>query len=288
MRKVKIVADSSCDLFALKKCDFASAPMKVITADKEFVDVESLDLDSMVNFMDSYKGKSKSSCPNMNDWIEAFGDADDIFCVTITSALSGSYNSACAAKQIYEAENKGKRVFVIDTLSAGPEVTMIVEKLEEYVDAGMSYEEICEAITAYQKNTGLAFMLRSLKTFANNGRVSPLVAKAIGVLGICIVGKASQEGTLAPLHKCRGERRSLETLVDVLGTEGYRSGKISIGHCQNEEGAQLLRQMILEKYSGADVEIHRLNHPLERGCGTCRFLRGVFQPQGMEARGRGH
>lgn len=264
MRKIKIVADSACDLFSLQHIDFAAAPMKVITAEREFIDDVDLDVDEMVKFMFNYKGTSKSSCPNTNDWLEAFGDADDIFCVTITSNLSGSYNSACAAKKIYEDENEGKRVFIVDSLSAGPEITMIVQKLEEYVVNNMSYEEICEAIIAYKQRTGLAFMLRSLKTFANNGRVSPIIAKAIGVLGICIVGKASDEGTLAPLHKCRGEKRSIEVLSDVLAVEGFVFGKVSIGHCENEEAALQLKELILAKYKGATVEIHKLK-------GLCSF-----------------
>jgi DegV family protein with EDD domain len=150
-----------------------------------------------------YKGKSKSSCPNTSDWLEAFEGADDIFCITITSGLSGSYNSASAAKQIYENDHEGSRVFVIDTLSAGPEISLIIEKIEEYVNNDLEFEDICERITAYIKKTGLLFMLKSLKTFANNGRVSPVVAKIVGIAGICIVGKASDEGTLAPRHKCR-------------------------------------------------------------------------------------
>ncbi len=238
--------------------------MKVITAEREFVDDESLDTAEMVAFLDKYKGKSKSSCPNTNDWISAFGDADDIFCVTITSGLSGSYNSACAAKQLYESENEGKRVFVIDTLSAGPEMTLIVEKLEEYIAAGMQYEEICDKITEYLKKTGLLFMLKSLKTFANNGRVSPIVASFAGMAGICIVGKASDEGTLQPLHKCRGERKSLGAIADELGKEGYISGKISIGHCQNEEGAKQLKELILAKFGDISVEIHKFR-------GLCSF-----------------
>lgn len=264
MRKIKIVADSACDVTQLKHTSFASSPMKVITAEKEFVDDEELDVEAFVQFMSKYKGKSKSSCPNTNDWLSAFGDADDIFCVTITGGLSGSYNSACVAKRIYEEQHEGKRVFVVDSLSAGPEITMILEKLDELVESGLSYEEICDAITAYQQKTGLVFMLKSLNTFANNGRVSPLLAKAIGILGICIVGKASAEGTLEPLHKCRGERRSLETLSDIIKEEGFKDGKISIGHCQNEEAALLLKDMILKKYPQASVEIHKLK-------GLCSF-----------------
>lgn len=256
MKNRKIVADTSCDLFTLAGTAFACAPMKISTAEREFVDDASLDVREMVDYLDQYKGKSKSSCPNTADWLAAFGDADEIFCVTITSGLSGSYNSACTAKKMYEEENPGKRVFVLDTLSAGPEMTLVVEKLEEYVGTDMSYEEICDRITQYLHRTGLIFMLKSLKTFANNGRVSPVVAKLVGIAGLCIVGRASDEGTLQPMHKCRGERRSLETLAAELRALGYRAGKISIGHCQNEAAALQLKEMLLAEYTNAAVEIH--------------------------------
>lgn len=264
MKKIKIVADSSCDLFELKSTEFAVAPMKIITDEREFVDDDSLDVNEMSDYLYEYKGKSKSSCPNTSDWLDAFGDADEIFCVTITSGLSGSYNSACAAKQIYESDNEGKRVHVFDTLSAGPEITLIVEKIEECVCSGMSFEEICKCVTVYMRRTGLLFMLKSLKTFANNGRVSPIVAKLVGIAGICIVGKASDEGTLEPMHKCRGERRSLETLVEELAREGFSLGKISIGHCQNESGAEQLKELILAKFKNVQIEIHKFR-------GLCSF-----------------
>lgn len=256
MRKIKIVADSSCDLFGLKQAEFASAPMKIITAEKEFLDDHTLDVDAMVAHFDRYKGKSKSSCPNTGDWLDAFGDADEIFCVTITSGLSGSYNSARSAKQIYEADHEGKKVFVLDTLSAGPEITLVIEELEACIVREMSFEEICSHITEYLKKTGLVFMLKSLKTFANNGRVSPIVARLVGIAGICIVGKASNEGTLEPMHKCRGEQRSLEALVNDLEAEGFRSGKISIGHCQNEAAAKQLAELIRQRFQNAQIEIH--------------------------------
>jgi len=264
MRKFKIVADSSCDLFELKNTEFAYAPMKVITADKEFVDDRALDVEDMVSYLYKYKGKSKSSCPNTADWLNAFGDADDIFCVTITSGLSGSYNSACAAKQMFESENPGKRVHVFDSLSAGPELVLIIEKIEECIKCGMDYKDICDKVHQYMKKTGLLFILKSLKNFANNGRVSPIVAKIVGIAGICIVGKASEQGTLDPKHKCRGEGRSLETLVKELESEGFNSGKVSIGHCRNETAAEQLKSLILSKFNAAKVEIHKLK-------GLCSF-----------------
>ena len=264
MRKLKIVSDSSSDLLKLDNADFDFSPMKILTDEREFVDDRNLDINEMATYLENYKGKSRTSCPNPSDWLEAFGDADDIICVTITSALSGSYNSACVAKQIYEAENEGKRVFVLDTLSAGPEISLILKKLEEYLKNGMDYDTVCGRIKAYIKQTGLVFMLKSLNNFANNGRVSPLVARIAGFAGICIVGKASDEGTLEPTHKCRGESRSIETIIKDLSAMGLKNGKVNIAHCQNEEGALKLKDLIAEKFKNAQVEIHKLR-------GLCSF-----------------
>ena len=94
---IKIVTDSSSDILTLNGVEFASAPLKIITADKEYVDDENLNVFEMVNDLHSYKGKSSTSCPNPTDWLETFGDSEEIFCVTVTGTHSGCYNAACAA-----------------------------------------------------------------------------------------------------------------------------------------------------------------------------------------------
>ena len=264
MRKIKIVADSSSDFIELKNFDFSCAPLKITTDQRDFIDDASLDVKDMLNFLDDYKGKSKTSCPNTEDWLKAFSDADDIICVTITSGLSGSYNTACAAKSIYEDENEGKRVFVLDSLSTGPEITLLVEKMIEYFADGMDYEDVCKKITAYRDQTGLLFMLKSLKNFANNGRVSPALARIVEFLGICIVGKASDQGTLEPLQKCRGEARALSALVSELKASGVSSGKISIAHCENELAAVRLKTLLQASFPNVQIEIHKLR-------GLCSF-----------------
>ncbi|MBQ7346202.1 MAG: DegV family protein [Oscillospiraceae bacterium] len=269
MRTMKIVADSSANLLELPGVAFASAPMKVITAQREFVDDEALDVEGMVDWFATYKGRSKSSCPNPADWLEAFGDGDDIFCVTITSGLSGSYNTACAAKQMYEAEHEGRRVFVIDSLSAGPELELIVEELMDLIAQGLDYEQICQKIQGYTQKTGLLFMLESLKNFAANGRVSPAVAKIAGILGIRIVGKASDAGELEPMNKCRGEAKSLDTIMSHLKSFGLKEGKVRISHCRNEGAAQRLREKIRELLPKVDVKI-----------GKCRGLCSFYAENG--------
>ena len=257
MRNIKIVADSSANVLNLSHIPFAAAPLKVITDEREFVDDSNLDVDEMAVWFQSYKGKSKTSCPNPADWLEAFGDSEEIFCVTITSGLSGSYNAACIARQMYESEHPGRQVCVIDSLSAGPELLLIIEKLEAYIAQGLPYQEICDNIFAYTQKTGLVFMLESLKNFAANGRVSPAVAKIVGVLGIRIVGKASEQGTLEPVDKCRGEAKSLSAIVSHMKQAGLKEGKVRIAHSMNAPAAQKLKELIQAEFTKVDVQIHR-------------------------------
>ena len=255
MRTVKIVADSSANLMALNTVAFDAAPLKIITDEREFIDNRELDLNERIRFFKAYKGKSQTSCPNPEDWLAAFGDAEDVYCVTITSGLSGSYNAACVARDLYEQMHPGRRVYVIDSLSAGPELTLLVEKLEELIGDGKTYEEIRAYIPEYQKKTGLLFMLESLNNFAANGRVSPAVAKIAGVLGIRIVGKASDVGTLEPTDKCRGETKSLNAIVKHLKASGLKTGKVQLAHCLNESAANTLKGMIEAELPAVTVKI---------------------------------
>ena len=264
MRSIKIVADSSANLTALETVAFDSAPLKILTDGREFVDDRNLDVEEMTRFFQSYKGRSKTSCPNPGDWLTAFGDAEDIFCVTITSGLSGSYNAALAAKDMYESEHPDRRVFVIDSLSAGPELTLIVETLERWIQEGTTYEEICAAVPAYQNRTGLLFMLESLHNFAANGRVSPAVAKIVGVLGIRVVGKASAQGTLEPTDKCRGESKSLNAILHHLKENGVKTGTVYLAHCENEPAARTLKGMI-------EADLPQVTVKIGKNLGLCSY-----------------
>lgn len=260
----RIVADSAANITDYTQVGFRAAPMKIITDEKEFVDDASLDTAAMVEYLRNYSGRSSTSCPNPSEWLQAFGDSKYVFAVTITSSLSGSYNAALTAKGIYEGDHPERKVFIVDTLSAGPEEGLIVEKLGDLIASGLSFDEICAEITAYQKRSGLLFMLESLKNMANNGRVSPAVAKITGFLGIRIVGKASDHGTLEPTDKCRNQAKSLDTIVRRLQERGFLNGKVKIDHCLNLEGAKALKEKILAHFPAAKVAIQETR-------GICSF-----------------
>lgn len=252
---MKIVADSSANLLTFQGAPYASVPMKIVTDEAEYVDDANLDTSLMLEELAAYKGRSGTSCPNVGDWLDAFGDADCIFAVAITSQLSGCCNAAVQAKAIYEEEHPGRRVCVLDSLSTGPEMVMIVEKLKQLLDQGLSFEEMETQIRAYMQTTHLLVLLESLDNLAKNGRVSSLIAKAVGFLNIRIVAKASDDGIIQQLHKARGEKKGMELLQKEMNAMGFAGGKVRIAHSRNPQAAGVLKGILEEEHPGLDISI---------------------------------
>ena len=169
----KIVVDSSASLYTLQGVDFECVPLKIITDDAEYLDNGTMDALGMAQTLRTYKGKTSTSCPNVSDWLAAYEGADEVYAITITGTLSGSYNAAQLAAEEYQQENPGKRVFVLDSLSTGPEQRLLAEHLRDLLAEGREFDEICEEMLRYHKHTHLLFSLESLANLARNGRVKP-------------------------------------------------------------------------------------------------------------------
>lgn len=258
MDQFRIAADSSCNLLALDGADFVSVPLTIRTDAEEFRDDASLDVDAMVAALRATKGRSYSACPNIAQWEEAFGERGDVIAFTITSGLSGSYNAACAAKEICRQRDPSRRIHVVDSLSAGPEIALLIEKALSETRAGADFDGVCRAVQEYRERTRLLFALESMHNLAQNGRVNRLVATMAGVLGIRAVGQASAEGTLEMLGKARGARRTRQLMLSEMERLGYRGGSARIGHCQNETLALEIRDEIRQRFPAADAQIHPL------------------------------
>lgn len=251
----KIVADSSSDVYTIDEVPFCSVPLTIRTAEKEFTDDEKLITAEMLAYLEGFKGKSSTACPSVGEWSEAFGDAENIFCVTITSNLSGSYNSARNAAEAYMAEHPDRKVYVVDTLSTGPESALIIDKLRTLIREKLNFDDIVEKIKEFKSRTHLIFALESLHNLANNGRVSPLVAKVAGALGIRIVGKASNEGTLEITEKVRGVAKTISQIVENMKKTGFDGQLARIHHCENAEAANKLSDAIKSAFPKAIVDI---------------------------------
>lgn len=252
----KIVSDSSSNLINMENTPYKTVPLHIIVGDKSFIDDETLDIQDMYQTLATYKGKTSTSCPSPEDWITAFDNADVAYCVTITSGLSGSCGSAHAAKQMYEEQFPDRKVYILDSLSTGPEMVLIIEKLKQLLDEGKDFETVYEEVSKYQKTTRLFFSLASLNNLARNGRVNALLAKGIGALGIRVIGTASEEGTLQPLNKGRGDKKAMQKLVDYMKSSGFKGGRVIISHSDNLTAAEDLKNMIISEFGSFNGYIH--------------------------------
>ena len=251
----KIVVDSSASLYTLQGVDFECVPLKIITDDAEYLDNGTMDALGMAQTLRTYKGKTSTSCPNVSDWLAAYEGADEVYAITITGTLSGSYNAAQLAAEEYQQENPGKRVFVLDSLSTGPEQQLLAEHLRDELAAGKDFDAICAEMLRYHEHTHLLFSLESLANLARNGRVKPAVAAVARMLGIRVIGQASEAGELDVLCKTRGEHGALERIVLELKEHGYTNGRLHISHCGNPAAAERLKHMVKAVFDGAKVDI---------------------------------
>ncbi|MBE5803247.1 MAG: DegV family protein [Clostridiales bacterium] len=252
----KIVADSSADLLSFSGVDFASVPLTIMAGERTFVDDAALDPREMLDYLATYKGRSTTACPNPDAWREAFGEADEVVCVTITSNLSGSCNAAMIAREDYLRLHPDRKVLVVDSLSTGPEMVLLIEQIAEWHQAGYTFEAIEREIAGYHKTTHLTFALESLRSLVNNGRVSPAVAALAGLLNIRIVGIASDVGTLQPVSKCRGEKRTQQGLINVMKDHGFKGGKVRIAH-NNPALTEIMTGLIREVAPTADIQSYQ-------------------------------
>ena len=168
MNRFRIVADSSCDLLTLDGADFVSVPLTIRTDTEEFRDDAFLDVNEMVTVLRGTRGRSYSACPNIADWENAFGERGDVIAFTITGSLSGNYSVACAAKKHCEELDSSRRICVVDSLSAGPEIALLIEKARSEMCAGADFDDVCRAIQVYRKRTHLLFALESMHNLAQN------------------------------------------------------------------------------------------------------------------------
>ena len=259
----RIVADSSCNVLVLQDPNYTTVPLKIVAA-KEYVDNTQLDLAGMVEDLKNHKGKSGTSCPNVGEWLEAFGDAEYVFGITITKHLSGSYNAAQQAAETYMEEHPGRKAFIIDSLSAGPEMMMIVDKIRQCEAAGMDFEATKAAALDYSNHNHTLFCLESMMNLARNGRVSMAVAKIAGMLGIRVCGDV-KGGQITPIHKPRGAKKATETLAEMIKERGFQDGNLlRIAHCFAEDQALALRDAV-------KADFPNLRFQLEPTTALCSF-----------------
>lgn len=253
---IKVVSDSSSNVFAMPDIEYQSVPLKIMFGGNEYVDQSGTDFEKMVLDLQEFRGPSTTSCPNVHEWLEAFAGHDEVFGITISSGLSGSFAAAEIAARQYMEENPTAQVHIIDSKATGATMRLIIERLREGIVSGKSFRQIVDDTGEYFKRVRILYALESLNNLANNGRVNAHVARVIGALNVRIIGHASDEGTIDLLHKCRGEKRTLRTIVREMAERGYAGGTVHIDHCLNLPAAEKLKALIEADFPDGRVDIN--------------------------------
>lgn len=233
--KYKIVTDSLCPSLGLNDIDYTVV--------------------SSTTKGDELNTYTESSNPSIEQWIDAFGDADIIFGVTITKNFSENFNTARLAKNIYEKQYPNRKVFIFDSLSAGPELTLIVRKIAQLIHLKKSYKEIRNTVMDYMQHTHLLFSLSNVNNFIHKDLITPKMLKKSNGQYTHIIGRASFDGKFEPTRLCHGQKRAIKKLLEQIKSAGYNGGQIIIAHMQNEKSAISLAELLKKTYGNIHIDI---------------------------------
>jgi len=257
--KWNIVTDSSCDLFDLEvpneSVSFSSVPFVINVGNKDFLDDSSLNTKELIDSMEMSDKAGHTSCPSPHTWYKQFKKADISIAITISGKLSGSYRSACVARNMIMDKYPDKRIAVIDSYSAGAEITLLVRKLCSFIVSEDDFDTVVDALKQYMNHTHVVFALSSFNNLIKSGRMNKLSGFIANKLGFWGIGIGSEQGTIKIKKKVRGSKKALEVILNDMKERGFSQGMVVISHCHNRKFAENLKNAIQEIWYNADVTI---------------------------------
>lgn len=256
----KIIIDSCGELTEEMKASghFKNVALGIDIDEHHIVDDEMFDQSEFLKMVAASPNCPKTSCPSPEAYMESYHcDAENVYAVTLTGSLSGSYNSAVLGKNLYAEEYGEKNIHIFDSKSASVGETLIGMKIAECEEAGMSFEEVVETVEKYIEKQSTYFVLESLETLRKNGRLTGLKAVVATALNIKPYMGATPEGTIVQLGQARGITKALAKMVDTLvkEVENPEEKILGISNCNCRERAERVRDMVLEKIKVKDVVI---------------------------------
>ena len=254
-----IVCDSCTDLTEedLKKGCYTLVPLTLLVDGEEIIDDETFDQADFLAKVAASKEAVKSACPAPESYMEAYSKADDIYVVTLSAELSGSYNSAVLGKNLYEEENGTKNIHVVNSRGAATTQVLIARKLNEYASQGMPFEEVVDKIEEYTTSLRTYFVLETLEVLRKNGRLSRLSATIAGALNIKPVMIGTRDGVIQKAAQARGMKKALAKMVEHMGSEGrdLTRRQFVFSHCNCYERAVYVKELIKKHLHAEDVDI---------------------------------
>ncbi|MDE6639742.1 MAG: DegV family protein [Acetatifactor sp.] len=247
----KIVVDSCCELPEDLRNDkrLQTVPLELEVGDYRILDDENFNQKDFLQKVAEYSGCPKSACPSPERFLAAYGgDVERVYAITLSSQLSGSYNSAMLAKKLYREEDREKQIHVFDSESASGGETQIVLKIMELEEKGLLFEDIVERVERFRSSVRTYFVLDNLETLRKNGRLSGIKALVASTLNIKPI-MAGCKGKILQKAQCIGMKKALARLGEMLAAElqDAKDRCLIISHCNAPERAEFIKKLILAK-----------------------------------------
>ena len=257
--RYKIIGDSCLDLTKEMRKDpcYSMIPLTLMVGERHFVDDETFDQKEFIKVVKEYPECPKSACPSPEMFKEAYCcEGENVFVITLSAALSGSYNSAVLAKSLYEEEHGKKNILVLDSKSASSGQLNIAMYIRELCDQGLEFDEICQKAAAYRDHMNTYFVLESLDTLKKNGRLTGLQAFFATKLNIKPV-MGADNGTIIKLDQARGIQKALQRMAEIAVKEAgtTKDKRLVIAHCNAPERAQFMKEKLCSMAEFKEVVI---------------------------------
>ncbi len=255
----KIVVDSGCDLPDKLKEDehFVVVPLTLSVGGVDIIDDEKFDQKDFIKRVNEAKECPKSACPSPERYLSEYESAQgDVYVITLSGKLSGSYNSALVAADMYEEDGGSNRVHVFDSMSASCGEALIAMKIVECEGQGMGFDDVVKTVTQFCNGMKTYFVLETLETLRKNGRLTNLQALLANVLSIKPV-MGAREGEIIKLEQTRGLNKALKRMCEII-TENVSEPEnkvLGIAHCNCPERAEYVKSLLVEKNNFKDVII---------------------------------
>ena len=248
----RIIVDSCGELTdEMKKSGmYKSAPLSMEVNGTHVADDNTFDQARFLRLLAESPHCPRSSCPSPEEYMSLYDcGADRVYVVTLSSELSGSYNSAELGRKLFEEEHSDKKIYVFNSRSASVGETLIVMKIRECEERGMDFEEVKECVESYIKGQNTYFVLENLDTLRKNGRLTGIKSLVASALNIKPVMGSTPAGTICQLGQARGIKRALDKMTDhiVQNAESPEEKVLGIAHCNCPERAEKVREILLGK-----------------------------------------
>ena len=250
----KVIVDSCGELTGkMKKSGlYTTASLSMQVDGDLIVDDASFDQKDFLRRVAASPECPKSSCPSPKEYMKLYeGEEKRVYAVTLSSELSGSYNSAELGRKLFIEEHgeSDKQIYVFNSRSASVGETLIGMKIQECEENGLGFEETVEAVEAYIQGQHTYFVLENLDTLRKNGRLTGIKSFVASALNIKPVMGSTPEGTICQLGQARGIKRALVKMADQIAREARdTAGKVlAVAHCNCPERAREVERMLLDR-----------------------------------------